>query len=200
MTCPRQKLFTPHFTTCTPCVCQLLLHITLTMIKLTEDEWLLLGLELAGHEAFRVHRTCQKTNQERFTSHYFANVKTVVALFDEIQSTTKNAKPSHLLLALYYLKEYPTKAGAAAFNKSTEKTALENAWSYIRKIQALKEKKIVWIFDDDNLQEIFIATVDGIHFRISEPRDEPSAGWYSKKYNKAGVTYEVWSRLTYRPT
>ena len=56
----------------------------LTMIKLTEEEWILLGLELAGHEAFRVQPTCQKTNQERFTSHYFANVKTVVALFDEI--------------------------------------------------------------------------------------------------------------------
>jgi SRSO17 transposase len=30
-----------------------------------------------------------------------------------------------------------------------------------------------------------------VHCRINEPRKTPSAGWYSKKYNKAGVSYEL---------
>ena len=33
--------------------------------------------------------------------------------------------------------------------------------------------------------------MDGTHCRINEPRTQPSAGWYSKKYNKAGLSYEL---------
>ena len=160
-------------------------------IKLSIEEWLHLGLELAGHEAFRIQRTCLDTNLKRFKSHFFANPSAVAAIFNDIQATTPNAKPSDLLNALRYLKEYPKKAGVAAFNKSTEKTGLSKAWLYIHKIQDLKEKKIKWIFDNPDIDEKFIVSVDGVHFRISEPRDQPSAGWYSKKYNKAGVSYEI---------
>lgn len=34
-------------------------------------------------------------------------------------------------------------------------------------------------------------SVDGIHCRIWEPRTLPSSGWYSKKFNGAGLSYEV---------
>jgi SRSO17 transposase len=30
-----------------------------------------------------------------------------------------------------------------------------------------------------------------MHCRINEPRTQPSVGWYSKKYNKAGLSYEL---------
>jgi hypothetical protein len=92
-----------------------------------------------------------------------------------------------LLLALYFLKKYPTKHGLAAFLYSTEKTTLGWVWRYIITIQALKENKvralghpssqtiicsyyltfnlcIKWVFD--NLQdypEMYIIIVDGIH-------------------------------------
>jgi len=39
--------------------------------------------------------------------------------------------------------------------------------------------------------EYFILSVDGVHCRIHEPRTTPSSGWYSKKFNKAGLTYEL---------
>jgi hypothetical protein len=54
-------------------------------------------------------------------------------------------------------------------------------------------KKIKWIFDGDECQatEMLIATVDGVHCRIFEPRTIPSSKWYSKKYNKAGLMYEI---------
>lgn len=33
--------------------------------------------------------------------------------------------------------------------------------------------------------------MDGVHCRIWEPRTLPSSGWYSKKFNGAGLAYEV---------
>jgi len=36
-----------------------------------------------------------------------------------------------------------------------------------------------------------VATVDGVHFRIWEPRKTPSTKWYSHKYKKAGLAYEI---------
>lgn len=52
--------------------------------------------------------------------------------------------------------------------------------------------QVVFLFDDtDRYPEVFIASVDGVHCRIHEPRTDPSAGWYSKKFNKSALTYEI---------
>jgi hypothetical protein len=42
-----------------------------------------------------------------------------------------------------------------------------------------------------NSNDIFVISVDGTHCRINEPRREPSAKWYSKKFSQAGVSYEL---------
>lgn len=41
------------------------------------------------------------------------------------------------------------------------------------------------------MQQIFVATVDGVHFQIFEPRIAPSSGWHSKKCNEAGLAHKV---------
>lgn len=54
--------------------------------------------------------------------------------------------------------------------------------------------QIKWIFDEpdyEHLDEYFFISVDGVHCRITEPRHMPSSGWYSAKYNKAGLVYEL---------
>lgn len=38
---------------------------------------------------------------------------------------------------------------------------------------------------------IYIASVDGTHCRVNEPRKTPNSQWYSHKFNKAALTYEV---------
>lgn len=43
----------------------------------------------------------------------------------------------------------------------------------------------------EKYKELYVASVDGVHFRIWEPRKFPSTKWYSQKYNKAGLTYEI---------
>ena len=40
-------------------------------------------------------------------------------------------------------------------------------------------------------------SVDGIHCRVWEPRITPSSGWYSQKYNKAGLSYELGISIYY---
>jgi DDE superfamily endonuclease len=56
--------------------------------------------------------------------------------------------------------------------------------------------KIKWIFDE-NPQEpndneaILIASVDGTHCRINEPRNDPNTQYYSYKHNGPGLTYEL---------
>ena len=55
-------------------------------------------------------------------------------------------------------------------------------------------KKIKWKYDGIHLQDdetIFIGTVDGVHFRVEEPRTEPDAIWYSHKFEGPGVGYEL---------
>jgi hypothetical protein len=51
--------------------------------------------------------------------------------------------------------------------------------------------QIKWIFDDPSFDKKFIISVDGVHCRIWEPRIMPSSGWYSKKFNKAALVYEL---------
>jgi len=52
--------------------------------------------------------------------------------------------------------------------------------------------QIVWIFEDlEKYPELYVASVDGVHFRIWEPRKFPSTKWYSAKYKRAGLAYEI---------
>ena len=49
---------------------------------------------------------------------------------------------THLLLALRFLKKYPTKFDLAGIGDSNEKTALLRVWKYVEAIQVLKEQKV----------------------------------------------------------
>ena len=63
----------------------------------------------------------------------------------------------------------------------------------MRAFQALKKKKIRFLFDDETkvYDESFILSVDGLHCKVFEPRYMPSSGWYSHKLNSAGLAYEL---------
>jgi len=100
----------------------------------------------------------------------------------------ENPNPVDFLAACYFLKKYPTKFDQAKFLGCSERYGLEKAWRYVYAIKGLKEKKIRWIFEEEPYigdDDYYLATVDGVHFCIYEPRFMPSTGWYSCKYNKA---------------
>ena len=66
-------------------------------------------------------------------------------------------------------------------------------WLYVDKIRALKAKKIIW--PEDNFgDDMWIMTVDGTHCWIEEPQHpewSQDREYYSHKYNKAGINYEL---------
>jgi hypothetical protein len=49
--------------------------------------------------------------------------------------------------------------------------------------------QIVWKDEDDGT--VFIGSVDGTHFLIEEPRTDPDSMWFSHKWNKPAVAYEL---------
>ena len=162
------------------------------VVVFTAEDFLYLGLTNKGFSEATVRRTGKTTNEERFRAFYYCAPETCEYIFQDLQVTedldaqVSNPDASQFLLGLNYLKEYPTKYGLAAYLDSTEKTALKWAEYYVRKIAALK-----YPFYDPNNEEIFMVSVDGIHCRIHEPRVLPSSSWYSKKFNKAGLVYEL---------
>ena len=158
---------------------------------------MLLGLQLSGYSYRTIEKNCYATNLSRFKDSYYVTPDTCEKIFEDIQADDCKAKvakpcPRYLLLGLYYLKKYPTKHQMAAFMDASEKTMLSQSSKYVDALQGLKEKKIVWIFDNnENLEETFIISVDGIHCRVQEPRLDPSSKWYSSKHHGAGLVYEL---------
>eukprot|EP00543_Licmophora_paradoxa_P012520 CAMPEP_0202477674 /NCGR_PEP_ID=MMETSP1360-20130828/94064_1 /ASSEMBLY_ACC=CAM_ASM_000848 /TAXON_ID=515479 /ORGANISM="Licmophora paradoxa, Strain CCMP2313" /LENGTH=199 /DNA_ID=CAMNT_0049104925 /DNA_START=206 /DNA_END=804 /DNA_ORIENTATION=+ len=159
-------------------------------IVLTPEQFFHLGLQLTGFPQETIVRSKKSTNKERLKDFFYATPKTMAALYRDIQDPNlgeawiEKPDPIFLLSALYMLKKYPTKIAPAAFSKCNEKTALLRSWKYISAIQSLREKKIKWIFGEeeenlmeDHFDELFIVTVDGVHCRIFEPRTDPSSGW-----------------------
>ena len=168
----------------------------MALLRYSSQEFQVLGLRLSGFSSQTINRNGSKINNDRFQDKFYVCTKTALEVFEAIQipgpHCISKPDPQDFLLCLYYLKKYPTKHELAGFVDISEKTALGKVEKYVKAIQALKSRKIRWIFDEDsNLDEKFILTVDGVHCRIWEPRRQPSAGWYSKKFNKAGLAYEV---------
>jgi hypothetical protein len=101
------------------------------------------------------------------------------------------------LVAHHFLWTYPKNANllASRFNICERYSRGDPLWSWIKKIAALKAKKIVW---DESLNDpdtqIFIISVDGTDFRMWE-RKHPTMNLNrkdcSKKFNHGAVKYEI---------
>jgi len=171
----------------------------MAIINFSAADFGVLALELAGYSDAMITKTSERTNNRRLEDFCGVGTQTLEQLFQDIQSPdlgdfrVKRPSPIEVVHALYFLKKYPTIYGLAArCNNGTEKTVLGKAWMYVGAIQALKEIKIRWIFDDDgNFDESSIVSVDGVHCRIQEPRTQPSSGWWSPKFGKAALSYEI---------
>jgi hypothetical protein len=94
---------------------------------------------------------------------------------------------------LSWLKQYPSESNLAGRWGMNESTARSKCWEYTQALQKLKQHKIKWTCEDwDDLpDESFIASLDGIHCRISEIRSNPSKEWFSHKHNGPAVSYEL---------
>ena len=117
--------------------------------QLHDEKFFKLGLLQCRHPLARIQRTCHQTNMDRFKDAYYVCPKTAYDVYCDIQKEEmvgdkriKNPKPTKVLLALRFLKKYPTAHDLAGIGRVTEKTALVQCWRYIEAIQALKKKKV----------------------------------------------------------
>lgn len=170
--------------------------ISMVFIRLNEAQFLALGLELVGFKRSRQQKTCEKTNYSRFRASFSCGPKACSKMFRDIQTTNIadariNEPDSHFfLVAVNWLATYKKETEMAGFFDTDEKTLRKHIRRYVTAFQALKAKKIRW-HDFTQQDEIFILSVDGVHFRIREQRKDPNSNWYSEKSNGPGLAYEV---------
>jgi hypothetical protein len=160
-----------------------------------------LGLRLLQYRWRRLNAAKVKTNYNRFKSHYGVSPVTAAWVYEDLQVTNiEEAKVKGnqsdlkgFLMALHYLRKYPTEEDMVARFDYCAYWAREKVWAAVKKIRALKREKIVW--DEDHFRdEKWIMTVDGVHSWINEPTHpiwSQDPKFYSHKYNKAGLDYEL---------
>lgn len=153
------------------------------------------GLKVVGFDLARQRRTCPQENIKRFRAAYGCGPGACSAIFRDLQTTAipkariDKANSFYFVVAINWLATYKKEKEMAGFFKCDDKTLREHIRVYVDAIAALKGQKIVW--DIDNNPETFLISVDGVHFRVNEPRTQPSATWCSHKFKSAGVTYEI---------
>ena len=116
------------------------------VVSITEEKFMALGLDIAGFKNWEICK--EKTNMERFQGWYEAKTKTCAAIWADLQMTTdevgrieSDANPVHLLLALRFLRAYPSELELSGSFQMSEKTVRKWSDLFVRKIQSLKSKK-----------------------------------------------------------
>jgi len=156
--------------------------------KQTETEFLALGLSLGGYGTERQH-VREVLNHTRFRALYGIGPKSAAALWKDLKASNDKARKEGFFLFLNWLKEYRSYHGLGGLWNLDEDTIATKVWWYAKAVQSLKPNKIK--FEGFGSDEIFIATVDGVHCRINEPRTDAGTKWYSHKFNGPGVCYEI---------
>ena len=170
-------------------------------IILTTAKIMRIGLKLMGYTTRRIRRAKKKFNLDRFGGHFGCSPQVCATIWEDLQATAveaarveaKDLSVKHFLMALHHLKRYPTQIEREAIFDISLGWGSAKCWFYIEKIQALKEEKIVWPegnFGDD----IWVMSVDGTHCWIQEPQHptwSQDSDYYSHKYGKAGLNYEL---------
>jgi hypothetical protein len=172
----------------------------MSIAQLTEEGMLQLGLEQHNlHYRATPTEKQQQAQVRNFRKFYGVNPKTCLDLLKAVQKVNdpvrirkEKASPYDLLMTVEWLWEYATDFKMAAKYGVSESTFSATVWHYTRAIQALKMRKIKWLWSNQvHGGEIIIVSVDGVHCTISEPRTMPSSKWYSHKSHGPALAYEI---------
>lgn len=115
----------------------------------TADDFLRIGLDWAGFNAFRQENVNEATNIQRFKSHFGSSPIVYANVWEDLLTTevdeariNPRSKVENFFLSLYFLNVYPTEEKLAGLSKTCEMSARKWAWFFARKVQALKVKKV----------------------------------------------------------
>jgi hypothetical protein len=171
------------------------------LLVFTANEILMIGLKLVGYKKRRIRRAKKQTNLDRFRGHFGSNPNVLAQLLEDLQTPEveeaqvplEKLNIKHFLMAMHHLKKYPTEIEQEAMFNISHMWGRDWCWFYTERVQALKAKKITW--PDDNFgDDIWVITVDGTHCWIQEPQHPTwlqDRKFYLRKYNKAGLNYEL---------
>lgn len=172
-----------------------------SVMVLTADEIMKHGLKLVKYTRRRIKRAKTIRNIERFKGHFGSQPVVVAQIWEDLQTTQvveARVPPvdlhlDHFLMAMHHLKRYPTELEREPLFDIDHHKGRDWVWFYVEKIQQLKKEKIVWPADDFG-PDIWVLTVDGTHCMIQEPAHpiwSQDRMYFSHKYGKAGVNYEL---------
>ena len=118
------------------------------LLQFTEDEFMRLGLSHCGFSDKTINRLSVDARLDRFKDKYYIPPSICSTIYHDIQTDNcvnkiVKPKPLHLLLALFYLKKYPTGLDAAGFLDSCENAALAHSKGHAQAI----EGSFVWHAD-----------------------------------------------------
>ena len=152
------------------------------------DQMLQLGLQVVGFPLSR-QNVSRQLNERRFRSFFGVGPGTVVEVINKIEDRIDGeVNKTKLLMALNWLKLYDPEGVLAARWNLSEETLRVQIREHVELIASLRPDVIEFgPFGD----EVFIASVDGTHCPIFEPRCDPSSKWYSHKFHAAGLSYEL---------
>ena len=119
------------------------------MLVVTADEILRQGLRHGGFKKCRQ----SDANLRRFKSFYGSHPVVYAQIFEDLQTTDIpeariiTTKPGvtldNFLLAIHFLKVYPTRERSAGMFHMGEQTAAKWGWYFSKKVQALKKHKVI---------------------------------------------------------
>jgi len=171
------------------------------LVVLTVEEILRKGLLLVNYSRKRIRKAKKKRNLERFRGHYGSDPIVIAQIWEDLQRTLipeahlppDDAKLDRFLMAMHHLKRYPTDLEREPIFDIDCMQGRDWVWFFLEKVQALKAEKIVWP-DDLFTDYIWVISVDGTHCWIMEPGHpdwSQDSRYFSHKYGKAGVVYEL---------
>ncbi|GKY90941.1 hypothetical protein MPSEU_000066900 [Mayamaea pseudoterrestris] len=169
---------------------------------LGRNELLAKGLAVFNVSVAQQERLTKKTKISRFKAHFGSKPKVLAKVWRDLQTTNiqearidpTKAFIDYFLMTIYWLKRYPTEEQLAVTFQMSEKTARKWCFYFAKRIQALKESKILWPEMTNDASPIFIMTVDGIHCSINEPKHatrSKNPAFYSHKSNGPALDYEL---------
>ncbi|KAG7368233.1 hypothetical protein IV203_030976 [Nitzschia inconspicua] len=161
-----------------------------------------IGLNLLRFEGKKVSKSNKKTNDERFIANYGSSPLVCSMIYEDLQrtrvpaarvSSKANLKVRFFLMAIHFLKCYPTERQREATFQYCPSWSRRKIWFWINQIAALQSEKIFWPKDNFG-NDIWAITVDGAHCWIQEPTHQEfskDTSYFSHKYNHAGLCYEL---------
>jgi hypothetical protein len=167
----------------------------------TANEIMKQGLLLVNYTRRRIKRAKMKRNIERFKGHFGSKPSVIAQIWEDLQTVQvgearvlpEDLHMNFFLMAMHHLKRYPTELEREPLFDIDCTKGRDWVWFFVEKIQQLKKVKIVWPADNFGT-DLWVLTVDGTHCWIQEITHETwsqDRDFYSHKYGKAGINYEL---------